>query len=130
MRLELTRKTDLALKVLRALEGKGRVGRKELADQAGTSPGFLAQVMSPLVKAELVESKPGLAGGYALVGETCTISVLTLIEIMEGPVINGRCVLQGGDCPPEGSCSLHAAWSRARGALMEELDATTVADCN
>lgn len=130
MRLELTRKTDLALRVLRALSGQGRVSRKDLADQAGTSPQFLAQVMGPLVKHGLVESKPGTAGGYALRVDPCTISVLGLIELMEGPVINGRCVLQGGLCPADGNCSLHDAWSRAREALMEELDATTVADCN
>ncbi len=129
MRLELTRKTDLALRVLRALEGNGRVSRTILADQAGTSPQFLARVMSPLVKANLVESRPGTAGGYALMSDPCSISVLELIEIMEGPVVNGRCVLQGGECPADGNCSLHAAWSRAREALMEELDATAVADC-
>lgn len=130
MRLEITRKTDLALRVLRALEGRGRVARKDLARQAGTTPEFLARVMGPLVKAALVESRPGTAGGYALVVDPCPISVLNLIEVMEGPVVNGRCVLQGGDCPADGNCSLHTAWSRAREALMEELNATSVADCN
>ena len=129
MRLELTKKSDLALRALSALHRKGRVPRAVLASQAGTSPEFLARVMGPLVKAGLVGSRPGTAGGYMLIADPCAISVLDLIELMEGPVIDGRCVLQGGECPPGGKCSMHSAWSRAREALMKELDATTVANC-
>lgn len=130
MRLELTRKTDLALRALRALDGQGRVPRTVLANRAGTSPEFLARVMGPLVKEGLVESRPGTAGGYTLSADTCMVSVLDLIELMEGPVVNDRCVLRGGPCADDGQCSLHAAWSKSREALMKELAATTVADCN
>lgn len=130
MRLEITRKTDLALRALRFLDGEGRVPRTVLAAQAGTTPGFLARVMGPLVREGLVESKPGTAGGYTLRANTCAVSVLDLIELMEGPVVNDRCVLRGGPCADEGQCSLHAAWSNSREALMKELAATTVADCN
>ena len=128
MRLEITRKSDLALRALREL-GEGRTRRADLAEAVGTSPEFLAQVMNPLVKAGWVDSKPGAGGGYQRGADPCEISVLALIELLEGPVVDGRCVLEGGECPPEGSCSMHTAWSRARDALIGELEATSIVEC-
>lgn len=127
MRLELTRKTDLAIKALGALYGREPwVSRNELAELVGATPDFLAQVLGPLVRTGWLDSKPGLAGGYALVVDPASISVLRLIEQVEGPAVDGRCVLRHVGCPSDDYCVLHSAWSRAREALLRELDAAPV----
>jgi len=129
MRLELTRRTDLAIRALRALDGRDQwVPRAELADTVGATPDFLAQVMGPLVRASWVRSRPGVAGGYALAADPRAISVLRLIEEVEGPVVDGRCVLRHIGCPADDHCVLHDAWSLARDALIRELDAAYVLD--
>jgi hypothetical protein len=52
MRLGITRKSDLALRALRHLARLDQpLRRNEFADAIDTTPAFLAQVMSPLVKA-------------------------------------------------------------------------------
>jgi Rrf2 family iron-sulfur cluster assembly transcriptional regulator len=123
MRLELTRKTDLALRALRALDGaRGRLPGRELAATVGTTTQFIAQVMGPMVRASLVTSRPGPAGGYALAPAAGSASVLDVIEAVEGPVEPGRCVLAGGPCGTD-ICSLHFAWLEARAALETALRA-------
>ncbi len=127
MRLELTRKTDLALKAITRLDRTGGLIKgADLAETIGTTTAFIAQVMKPLVAHGWVASEPGPTGGYRLATDTTQISVLDLIETVEGPTVDGRCVLRGTPCPVVEKCALHDAWNRARGALLKELSATRV----
>jgi Rrf2 family protein len=121
MRLELTRKTDLALRAFRALAAApGRVPGRTLAAEVGTTAPFIAQVMGPLVRAGLVTSRPGPSGGYGLAPPAAVASVLQVIEAVEGPIDAGRCVLVGGPCGTD-LCSVHHAWQQARSALEDSL---------
>jgi Rrf2 family protein len=128
MRLELSRRTDLAIRALRRLAALGaRVKRPDLAADTGTTPDFLARVMAPLVRAGWVASEPGRGGGYALTADLSAVSVLQVIAVSEGLPEAGRCVLRGGPCPTATPCALHDPWGEARDALLERLDATAVA---
>jgi Rrf2 family protein len=117
--LELTRKTDLAMKAIRALHQSGnRINGRQLAAMIGTTPKYVAQVVAPLVQAGWLDSYPGPTGGYGLVAEPHGISVLDLVEQIEGPIDNGKCILAGGPCGDD-LCSVHYAWMEARQALRE-----------
>ena len=129
MRLEVTRKSDLAVRALRALAGDGaRLKAPALAAAVGSTPGFVAQVMTPLVRAGWVTSDPGPTGGYLLAVDLTSLSVLAVIEAIEGPTESGRCVLDRGPCGGSRECALHAAWVNARAELLVGLDAMPVAD--
>lgn len=123
----MTRKTDLALQALRVLAtARGPVKGKDLAALINTTASFIAQIMKPLVDASWVTSDRGPTGGYRLAADLTTISVLSLIEAVEGPTINGRCVLQGTPCPIVDQCAMHEAWVRGRSALLNELAKTPI----
>jgi Rrf2 family transcriptional regulator, iron-sulfur cluster assembly transcription factor len=127
MRLELTRRTDLALLAIRFLHAaQRRVKRTELGEAIGTSPDFLAQVMGLLVRAGWVDSGPGRSGGYLLAVDPGSISVLDLIAAVERVPDPSRCVLRAGACDPDARCAVHDAWSGARTALLDELKRTPV----
>lgn len=129
MRLEVTRKSDLAVRALRTLADLGpgqRCKATELAELVGSTPGFVAQVVTPLVRAGWVASDPGPTGGYSLDVDLATVSVLAVIEAVEGPTDSGRCVLADRPCSESGPCALHTAWQRARDELLRELGATSV----
>lgn len=129
MRLELTRRTDLALRALQALlRHEGLVKGGALADTLDTTAGFLVQVLAPLVHEGWVRSEPGPRGGYGATAAGSDVSVLQLIEAVEGPVRADRCVLREQPCPQEIPCALHEAWVPARDALLERLGATRVLD--
>ena len=129
MRLEVTRKSDLAVRALRALgDADRRVKGPELAELVCSTAGFVAQVVNPLVRQGWVRSDPGPTGGYSLVADLDEVSVLAVIEAIEGPTDAGRCVLADRPCSEVGPCALHAAWQRARVELLHELDTTTVGE--
>jgi len=131
MRLEVTRKSDLAVRALRVLaDAPGRVKGPALADAVGSTSGFVSQVLNPLVRQGWVRSDPGPWGGYSLEVPLGSVSVLAVIEAIEGPTDSGRCVLADRPCNETGTCALHVPWLRARAQLLRELDATSVAEAS
>ena len=128
MRLTVTRKSDLAIRALRTLAGgPDWMPGDDLAAAIGTTRGFLAQVMKPLVRARWVQSTPGPQGGYRLRTPSGAVTVLAVIEAIEGPLEATTCVLEPDrDCAttqPGASrpCALHDPWLAARSALLAEL---------
>jgi Rrf2 family transcriptional regulator, iron-sulfur cluster assembly transcription factor len=128
MRLEITRRADLATRALLDLLAQGkRTKSAALAGRLGTTPGFLSQVMAPLVARGWVQSEPGPAGGYTPLLDPQRVSVLEIIEAVEGPTESGRCVMEDRPCAGGGPCALHRPWSEARAQLLGELAGTTLA---
>ena len=124
MRFEVTRATELSIRALSALVDRGDwTTRAELAEIIGTSSPFLAQVMAPLAHQGWVESKSGVNGGYVLTEEARGLSVLDVLEAVEGPIESGRCVLAGGPCGGESICAMHDAWVLTRKSMIEVLAA-------
>jgi Rrf2 family protein len=125
MRLEVTRKADLATRALLALASSfERRKASDLADELDASSGFLSQALSPLVARGWVRSDPGPTGGYRITADLDDLSVLDVIEAVEGPTDLARCVLEDRACAGGGLCALHDAWARARGQFLHELAAT------
>jgi Rrf2 family iron-sulfur cluster assembly transcriptional regulator len=127
VRLELTRKSDVAVRLLVELDRRKQlVKASALAGLVGTTAGHLPHVVAPLQRRGWVESEPGPQGGYRLSASLGEITVLDVIESVEGLPDPGRCVLRDGPCLPNGPCALHDAWRRAREALMQDLARTPV----
>jgi Rrf2 family protein len=128
VKLEVTRMSDLAIRALIALEPAGpRLKSGELAARLDATPAFMSQVMVPLVRQGWVDSGPGPTGGYQLTADLDGVSVLEVIEAVEGPTDTGQCVVADGPCGADGFCALHDAWTRARMTLAEHLATTSVA---
>lgn len=131
MRLEVTRKADLATRGLVILATGGRRAKAaELAAALDTTSGFVAQVMTPLVARGWVRSVPGPAGGYVAAVDPSDVSVLDVIEAVDGPTDTGRCVMEDRPCPRGrgDECALHQPWARARQAMLRELASVPLSD--
>jgi Rrf2 family transcriptional regulator, iron-sulfur cluster assembly transcription factor len=126
MRLEVTRRADLATRAVLALVPGGKLKAADLARTLDASPGFLAQAMTPLVNQGWVRSEPGPTGGYRLAADPASLSVRQVIEAVEGPTDTAGCVLEDRPCAGGGYCALHLPWSRARALLLDQLAATPV----
>jgi Rrf2 family protein len=125
VRLEITRRADLATRALLALaQDRERTKASVLAERVGTTPGFLSQAMTPLVARGWVRSEPGPSGCYTAVVDPSKVSVLEIIEAVEGRTDTGRCVLEDRPCSGDTACVLHGPWSIARDQLLGELAAT------
>ena len=120
----------MATRSLIALASDELGGRKTkaatLAVLVATTPGFLSQAMTPLVDQGWVRSEPGPNGGYAVAVDLAEISVLQVIEAVEGSTDVTHCVLQNRPCLAAEPCALHEPWTVARRHLLASLAATPV----
>lgn len=101
-----------------------RLKAPAIAESLGSTAGFVAQIIGPLVKAGLVQSTPGPTGGYSLTEAAMSASVLEVIEAVDGPTDTGHCVARDLPCGISGTCALHDAWTQARATLISVLAAT------
>lgn len=60
------------------------LGVQQLAELQGLSPTYLSKILTKLVKAGLIESSPGVNGGYKLTRNKTELSFLEVIEAIEG----------------------------------------------
>ncbi len=126
MRLEVLPRTELTLRVLQTLADGRRWRAAQIAEEVGTSSQYVAHLVAPLTRAGWVRSLPGPAGGHELIADLGDVSVLDLIEAVEGPVETGRCVMADRPCPAPEPCALHEAWIPARDALTARLADTRI----
>ena len=114
---------------MRLLEAAGgRVKASVLAAAVGSTPGFVPQVLGPLVKRGWVRSEPGPSGGYSLIAPLESLSVLDVVEAIDGPTDAGKCVVADRRCASGPLCAMHVAWSRARAELTASLASTMIAE--
>ena len=128
MRLEVTRRADLAVRAMGLLAAGAQWKAAELATRLETTVGFVPQVVGPLVKAGWVRSDPGPTGGYSLRASPEAVTLLDVVEAVDGPTDTGRCVVADAACGRGEVCALHPAWSRARDELMASMRAVSIAD--
>jgi Rrf2 family transcriptional regulator, iron-sulfur cluster assembly transcription factor len=122
MRLEITQRADLAVRALVMLQTSPfRLKSSDLAEVLGTTAGFVPQVMGPLVRVGWVRSVPGPSGGYERQRDLDSLTVLEVVETIDGPTDNGRCVVAERLCNADEPCALHVAWARARSELRSSL---------
>lgn len=125
----MTRRAELAVRAVAVLAGDPpRRKSGDLAEHLGTTPGFVAQVVNPLVKAGWVRSEPGPSGGYTLREGARSLSVLQVIEAVDGLTDDGQCVVSDRRCDGHDECVLHRAWMRARRELLTTLGGMSAVD--
>jgi Rrf2 family protein len=131
MRLELTKRGDYAVRAMLALtrgSGNGLLSARRIADAMAIPVRFLPQVLADLQRAGLVEAAPGRTGGYRLAKAPGSISLLDVIEAVEGDSRRRSCVLRGGPCGLDGSCDVHDVFFEGQEALRGTFARSTLAD--
>jgi Rrf2 family iron-sulfur cluster assembly transcriptional regulator len=132
MRLELTHRGDYAIRAMIAL-GRvnglaGRLSVRHIAAEMQIPVAFLPRVMRDLVAAGLVEATAGRTGGYRLSRQPRAISLLEIIEAIEGDSRRTTCVLRGGPCGRDGHCDVHDVFFAAQQAMLDMLRGASLAD--
>ncbi len=128
MRLDLTKRSDYAIRamLLLAHQRGGLLSSRKIALEMKIPPRFLPQIMGDLTRAGLVEAHPGRAGGYRLPEGAGEVSLLTVIQAVEGDPHRQVCVLRGTACGNDGECAVHDIFFSAEGALLDRLGGNTL----
>ncbi len=98
-----------------------------IAQEESIPASFLGKIFQNLAKAGLVRSARGSGGGFALVKTAEEITVLAVIEAIEGKIAFQRCLEEKPDCTHMGGCALCGLFSEAQDRVKEVFGRTTIA---
>ena len=128
--MRLTARSEYGLLALIDLGGRygdGPVSAREVSERQCIPAKFLEQLLGALRKAGLVSAMRGAHGGFSLTREPSQISVLEIVEALEGPLAPTSC--DGGSlCGRSGACAAAGVWAKATDALRDVFETTTLAD--
>lgn len=111
--------------------GRGPMSIAAVAKASAVPTAYLEQLIGPLRRAGLVDSKRGAQGGYQLARPPDAVGVGEVYRAMEGPVAPMECVsedLSEQTCPLIEGCETRPVWLKMRDAIAETLDSMTLAD--
>ena len=127
--LRVTKLTDYATVVLTVLAARpGEVlSATELAEAAGLEPPTVSKLLKPLAQAGLVEGLRGVRGGYRLARAATDISLVEIVEAMEGPLAITECSHDHSQCGIADQCGVRSNWRLINDVLAEALRGVTLA---
>jgi Rrf2 family protein len=128
--MRLTRQGDYAVRVMLDLATHGTdtpVTRAQIQARQRVPAAYLAKTIQALARAGLVRTRPGANGGVSLGRAPDRVTLLRVIEAVEGPIELNRCVVEPDACARDRSCPVHPVWLRLQALLRRELDALTIA---
>ena len=132
MRLSLTKRGDYAIRLLLRLAAEGpghRATTNELAAACDIPRGNVPTIVNVLARAGILTNTPGPRGGCSLARDPAEVSILEIIEAIEGPMEASNCLLDSRRChDKDRECALHDAWSKGREAAITALARTSLAN--
>jgi Rrf2 family protein len=126
--MQITRQADYAMRAVLHLAKLGmerRAATSQIAEDEHIPPSFLAKIVSQLSVAGLLHTSRGARGGVSLARSPEKISLLEVIEAIDGPILLNECVLDSALCVFGDSCPIHPVFCEAQSELVDRLQRTT-----
>ncbi len=128
--MQITRQADYAVRAVFYLAQRDPVARvttAEIAEKQHIPLTFLAKIIAQLSTAGLVRSTRGAHGGVALARPAGEISLLDIVEVIDGPMLLNECVADPTACPLGADCAVQHIWCDVQSELVERLAHTSFA---
>ena len=132
----LSKKAKYGLKALIYLAAQPKGQSVLIADIAAHEQlpkKFLDMILLEMRNADILVSRKGKGGGYALALPPERIGIGTVVRLLDGPLAPVPCVSKTAykrcdDCTSEDTCRIRRLMGRVRDAIADVLDTTTLAD--
>lgn len=128
--MQITRQADYAVRAvlyLARMEANKRAATSQVAQEQRIPPSFLAKIISQLSIAGLLHTSRGARGGVSLARNPKDITLLEVIEAIDGPIMLNECVGDGSNCTFDEDCPLRPVWCEAQNELVTRLRETNFA---
>lgn len=128
--MQITRQADYALRAMIFLarqEPGHRSATSTIAQEQSIPPSFLAKIISQLSIAGLIHTSRGARGGVTLARSPEEISILEVVEAIDGPIALNECTAAAGNCQFGEHCPMRPIWCDTQDELIEKLRNTTFA---
>ena len=114
--MEITRQTDYAIRCVLYLSGKRDQPTvvEEIAQEMSIPKSFLSKIVQKLSRADILESFRGVKGGFKLARQPAKISLLDVIEAMQGYAAANKCAVDKAQCNLSCACVVHPVWIELR----------------
>lgn len=122
--MQITRQADYAVRAMVYLAQLGpeqRAPTGQIAKEKSIPPSFLAKIVSQLSVAGLLQTFRGASGGVSLAKSANEISLLDVVEAIDGPILLNDCVGETNSCNYDESCPLKPVWCDAQKMLLDHL---------
>ncbi|MBN1211793.1 MAG: Rrf2 family transcriptional regulator [candidate division Zixibacteria bacterium] len=128
----ITKKTEYAIKALWELSQNtdNLTTSKEIAQRQAIPPKYLPQIIAALSQAGLLTSTRGYGGGLKLSRPAEEITLLHVIEAIQGKPKLFECLLGHFDCDHQPQCRLKSVYNKAQDALESVFRRTRLSDVN
>jgi Rrf2 family protein len=129
--MQITRQADYAVRAVLYLARANNVERSAtsaIAKEQNIPPSFLAKIISQLSIAGLLHTSRGARGGVTLARSPKEITLLEVVEAIDGPIQLNECVQGEGICAFEDNCPIRAVWCDAQDELVTRLRKTNFAE--
>ncbi|MGI6647685.1 MAG: RrF2 family transcriptional regulator [Bacillota bacterium] len=126
----IRRNTDYAIRALvhLAINLGQVVSAGEIAASQEVPIDFLQKILQKFVRQGLVQSHRGIQGGFSLSRDPSQVTVLEIVEIMQGKLVMNRCFLGKDGCPRAPKCALKQNWLDLEQQLVDSLAGITLQD--
>jgi len=123
----LSKKSDYGLIALKHLaqHSAESVSAREIAVQYDIPAELLAKVLQRLARKGLLVSQQGTNGGYVLARDPAAISIVDVVEALEGPISITPCE-RGGDCRQLQLCSVRDPLLKIKEKVVRVLGDTSI----
>ena len=127
--LRVTKLTDYATLVLTVLAARPAavLSAADLAERAGLEVPTVSKLLKPLAQAGLVEGLRGAHGGYRLARPATDISLIEIVEAMEGPLAMTECSQSESQCGIARQCGVRSNWRLINDVVADALRGFTLA---
>ena len=122
--MQITRQADYAVRAVLYLTRLGvenKAATSKIAQDQHIPPSFLAKIVSQLSIAGLLHTSRGAHGGVTLARNPEDISLLDVVEAIDGPIRLNECVHADGMCAFADDCPLTSIWQAAQHDLVTRL---------
>ncbi len=129
--MQLTMEGEYAVRALMHLAAlpKGAVAQIPAISKEWDIPEkFLRKIVAKLTKGGLLLAHRGAGGGVSLARPAKKITLLDVIELVEGPMSLNQCLINPRFCRRTNSCTVHRVWCEARTAMRCILNSRTLAE--
>lgn len=101
---------------------------KQIAEQEEIPAHFLAKILQQLARKGLLRSSKGPTGGFCLRVPAVDVSLLNLVEALDGLADYSKCASGLAECNDDQPCGMHDSWKALRSRIIEYLEQTSIAD--
>lgn len=108
--------------------GSDRIGIKEMAEKLDIPSPFLGKIMQSLARNKILVSTKGPHGGFSLGRKAEEISLMDIVEIIDGTDIFDTCLVRTTKCSDDQPCGIHDSITKVRKDLKSFFLNQTIAD--